>query len=623
MTESFLDTAFVLLLAAVASVPIAKRLGLGSVLGYLIAGVLIGPYVFGFIDRPEDIMHFAEFGVVMMLFLIGLELQPSRLWNMRGPILGSGGLQVLGTSILLTLIAMAFGLSPTLAAAIGMTGALSSTAIVLQTLGEKRLLRTPGGTSAFSVLLFQDIAVIPMLAIFPLLAPSGIGTEGETMVSGWWRALTIAALVGAIIIAGKFLVTPVFRLIAESRLRELFTATALLLVVAVALAMQACGLSPALGTFLAGVVLAENEYRHELEADVEPFKGLLLGLFFISVGAHIDFQLLADNLVLVLSLVGLLLLVKMGVLYQVGRFAKLRRNDRLLFTLALAQGGEFGFVLLGLMLNLRLLDASLSALLILVVAMSMLLTPLFFLLYERLLLVHLGKRYNPPEPDTITDDGNPVIIAGFGRFGQVVGRLLHANDIGTTVLEHDATQLETLRKYGFKVYFGDAERIDLLESAGLAHAKLLVITLDDQQKVNAVVSMVRRQYPELPILARARNRQHAQELESYRAIAVFRETFGSSLDMAVMALRRMGFSAHRAHRAGQIFRRHDEQTLREQSKYANDETSYISYSRQARQMLSDLLAREMHIQDEMEDRAWDHPKTPEEEARHPADSHTE
>jgi monovalent cation:proton antiporter-2 (CPA2) family protein len=489
-TNSFLFQAFVYLSAAVVSVPIAKRLGLGSVLGYLFAGIIIGPFVFKFVGmETETVLHFAEFGVVLMLFLIGLELQPSRLWKLRGPILGLGGLQVGITTMIIFLIGFLLGLGWKISLAIGLILALSSTAIVLQTLNEKGLIKTEAGQSSFSVLLFQDIAVIPMLAILPLLAAPIIGSIGQSgaqihhggfgveALPGWQQAILVAVVIGTIIVVGRFLVRYVFRFIAETRLREIFTAFALFLVIGIALSMQLVGLSAALGTFLAGVVLADSEYRHELESNIEPFKGLLLGLFFISVGASIDFNLLQQEPYLILGLVVGLIVIKLVILFVLGFVFKMSMSQNFLFSFSLAQGGEFAFVLFSFASQNRVIPESISDTLILVVAVSMALTPVLMIFNEKLLQPRFSNLDEKPESDTI-DEKNIVIIAGFGRFGQIVGRLLHANNISTTVLDYKPSQIDMVRKFGYKVFYGDASRIDLLHSAGASEAKLFILAID-------------------------------------------------------------------------------------------------------------------------------------------------
>jgi monovalent cation:proton antiporter-2 (CPA2) family protein len=617
--EAFFFQAFVYLVAAVLSVPIAKRLGLGSVLGYLIAGVIIGPFVLGFVgrDRSDDVMHFAEFGVVMMLFLVGLELQPSLLWRLRLPILGLGGLQVLVTTLGIAAVSLLLGLPWQMAVAIGLILSMSSTAIVLQTLNEKGLMRTEAGQSAFSVLLFQDIAVIPILALLPLLAipdrtvtlaANGIlvAVEQESTVSGWQQALLVIGIVGCIVLAGRFLMRPVFRFIADTQLKEMFTATALLLVIGIALAMQQVGLSPALGTFVAGVVLADNEYRHELESDIDPFKGLLLGLFFISVGASIDFTLLLQQPLQILAIVLGLAAIKFGVLAGLGYFFKLQLSQTLLFAFALAQGGEFAFVLFSFATQNRIIPADVVNPLVVAVALSMAITPLLMILNDRLVQPRFAAPASDRPPDEIDDNENPVIIAGFGRFGQIVGRLLLANGFNITVLDHNAGQIDLLRRFGWKVFYGDPSRLDLLRSAGAAQAKLFVIAIDEREKILDTVDLVHKHFPHLKILARAIDRQHAYELIRHGVDIVQRETFDSALELGAEALKLLGIRGHRAYRAARTFKRYDEQAVQEMAHMTADETVLIARSQQLSEELEQILRSDHRdaVTPEI-DRAWD------------------
>ncbi|MEH2182917.1 glutathione-regulated potassium-efflux system protein KefC [Nostoc sp.] len=619
--EDFFFQAFVYLMAAVLSVPIAKRLGLGSVLGYLIAGVIIGPFVLGFVgnEGSNDVMHFAEFGVVMMLFLIGLELQPFLLWRLRVPILGLGGLQVLVTTLVVTVLSLIFGLSWQMGLAIGMILSLSSTAIVLQTLNEKGLMKTEGGQSSFSVLLFQDIAVIPMLALLPLLAMKNSPTvslavnrvifvaaeQQKANVPGWQQALLVMVTVGGIIVAGRFLMRPIFRFIAATQLQEIFTATALLLVIGIALAMQQVGLSPALGTFVAGVVLADNEYRHELETNIEPFKGLLLGLFFISVGASINFNLLIQQPFLILGLVIGLAIIKFAVLFGLGWLFKLEASQNLLFAFALAQGGEFAFVLFSFATQNNVLTTAVGGIIVAVVALSMVLTPLIMLINEKFVQSRFVTTAVEREADSIHDNENPVIIAGFGRFGQIVGRLLIANGFKATVLDHNPTQIDMLRRFGFKVYYGDASRIDLLHTAGARQAKLFVLAIDDREKSLETVDRVRKYFPHLKILGRAIDRNHAYELLRRGVEVVERETFGSAVEMGVEALKLLGFRSYKAHRAANTFKSHDQQALREMANIERDDTILVARSRQLAQQLEQLLRSDDKDLTHEVDRAWD------------------
>ncbi|MCZ6639667.1 MAG: glutathione-regulated potassium-efflux system protein KefC [Candidatus Dadabacteria bacterium] len=620
-TNSFLFQAFVYLSAAVVSVPIAKRLGLGSVLGYLFAGIIIGPFVFKFVGmETETVLHFAEFGVVLMLFLIGLELQPSRLWKLRGPILGLGGLQVGITTMIIFLIGFFLGLGWKISLAIGLILALSSTAIVLQTLNEKGLIKTEAGQSSFSVLLFQDIAVIPMLAILPLLAAPIIGSIGQSgaqihhggfgveALPGWQQAILVAVVIGTIIVVGRFLVRYVFRFIAETRLREIFTAFALFLVIGIALSMQLVGLSAALGTFLAGVVLADSEYRHELESDIEPFKGLLLGLFFISVGASIDFNLLQQEPYLILGLVVGLIVIKLVILFVLGFVFKMSMSQNFLFSFSLAQGGEFAFVLFSFATQNRVIPESISDTLILVVAVSMALTPVLMIFNEKLLQPRFSNLDEKPESDTI-DEKNIVIIAGFGRFGQIVGRLLHANNIGTTVLDYKPSQIDMVRKFGYKVFYGDASRIDLLHSAGASEAKLFILAIDDKEKALEIAETVKKHFPNLEVLARSFDRRHTYELMNLGVRVIQRETFNSALELGTSALRHLGFHGYQAHRAALIFKHHDEKTLVDLHEHWGDEKTFLIQMQERNQDLIDLLSSDEEELEENMDHSWERPST--------------
>ncbi|MBF0256391.1 MAG: glutathione-regulated potassium-efflux system protein KefC [Gammaproteobacteria bacterium] len=550
---SILSNAVIYLGAAVISVPLAKRLGLGSVLGYLIAGVIIGPWVLGLIDNVEDILHFAEFGVVLLLFLIGLELNPRRLWSMRQPILGLGGLQVAATSALLLIPALLFGLSFTQALVIAMGLSLSSTAIALQSLQERHLLSTRAGSSTFSVLLFQDIAVIPMLALIPLLAGGG-----EAEAGGFEGLIKVVGVIGGIVVLGHYLTRPIFRFIANTELEEIFTAFTLLLVTGISLLMAQVELSMALGSFLAGVLLAESEYRHVLEAEIEPFKGLLLGLFFISVGMSINFGLLLAQPLLILGLVLLLVAIKLLVLWFIASRCKtpLEGDQRALFAFLLCQGGEFAFVLFGVARTEGLLDTALTDPLILVVSLSMVITPLLLLLQNRLLQPQ-HMRLGEPRPADPMDEVNPVIIAGFGRFGRVVGRLLHANRVATTLLDHDPDHIELVRQYGYKVYYGDATRLDILRAAGADKARLLIVALDDAEASLHLVELAKEHFPQLKILARAYDLTHAYQLHK-RGVELFqREMLESALKLGEQSLRELGFGAYRAQEAANRFRDYD------------------------------------------------------------------
>jgi monovalent cation:proton antiporter-2 (CPA2) family protein len=610
--QGFFFQAFVYLGAAVIAVPVAKRLGLGSVLGYLLAGMVIGPFGLALIGAEgQDVMHFAEFGVVMMLFLIGLELEPSRLWRMRAPIMGLGGLQVAATTVAIGMTALAFGFRWNAALAIGMILALSSTAIVLQTLAEKGLLGTDGGQCAFAVLLFQDLAVIPMLAVLPLLAS---GTTAQAAGAGqaswveelpaWGQTLAVLGAVTAIVVGGRYSVRPVFRFIAKTRQTEIFTAAALLLVIAIALLMVQVGLSPALGTFLAGVVLANSEYRHELEADIEPFKGLLLGVFFIAVGASIDFASISSDPGGVIAAVAALIVVKLAVLVALGRAFGMGFDQNLMFSFSLAQGGEFGFVLFSFAAQQGVLDAETTQRLTAVVAISMALTPILVLLNERLIQPRLGTRERQErEPDMI-DETNRVIIAGFGRVGGIVGRLLRANGVGATVLEFDSDHVELLRKLGLKVFYGDASRLDLLRAAGAQEAEVMVLAIDDHDKLMGMLETVQKHFPHLKLLARARGRVEAYDLLD-RGVQVYRETFDTSLRMGIDTLRALGARGYQAHRSAAKFRRHDESALETLARVRHDQDQYLSAARQQIQVLEETMLQDARSEDDLRDTGWD------------------
>ena len=609
MGEGFLAQACVYLLAAVAAVPIAKRLGLGSVLGYLLAGVAIGPFGLDVAGDAGAVMHFAEFGVVMMLFLVGLELRPARLWAMRGPVLGAGGLQVGLSALAVGAIGLAFGYDWRMALAAGLILAMSSTAIALQILAERGLLRTGGGETTFAVLLFQDVSVIPILTVLPLLAFTA-ATGGAAHEEGWiatlppWgQALAVLGAVAAVVLGGRLLTRPVFRLIAGTRLREIFTASALLLVLGIALLMESVGLSPALGAFLGGVVLADSEFRHELEGDIEPFKGLLLGLFFLSVGAGIDFAQVAAAPLTVAGLVVLLVLVKAAVLAGMGLATRRPRTEVLLTALVLSQGGEFAFVLLAFATQNGVLPAAEASLLVSVVALSMPVTPLL-MMGHGWLADRLADADLPPEPDAIEPQGS-VVIAGFGRFGQIVGRLLMAQGHPVTVLDHDMETIEALRRFGFRVFYGDASRLDLLQAAGAAEAALVVVATDAPETTLSIIGTVRRHFPQAQVLARARDRSHAYAVMEAGADGMARETFGSALELGVEALRRLGRPAYEAERAGRLFRRHDLRTLHRLGALRGDDGRYSLAVREASEQLYRVLERDQATGEAIVDEGWD------------------
>jgi monovalent cation:proton antiporter-2 (CPA2) family protein len=596
--------AFIYLLAALVAVPLAKRLGLGSVIGYLLAGTIIGPHALNVAGSAADVMHFAEFGVVMMLFVVGLELRPALLWQMRRPILGLGGLQVVGTALAIGFVASRFGLPWKSALAVGLILAMSSTAIVLQSLTERGLMKTPGGEASFAVLLFQDIAVIPIIALMPLLtAWPGGGSRAHTSESGimaglpgWEQALLVIGAVAVIVGAGRFLLRPFFRYIAKTKLREMFTATALFLVIGIALFMKKLGLSPALGTFLAGVVLAESEYRVQLEADIEPFKGMLLGLFFISVGASINFSLIAGQPGAIAFIVAALVLLKFAVLLLLSRVFRLKGGEGFLLAFALAQGGEFAFVLFAFATQNAVLPVEIASLLVAAVALSMAAAPLLFTIHQKLVLPLFQKCEPQRAADEIDEHDNPVILAGFGRFGHIVGRVLRANGFGTTVLDHDADQVEMLGSFGMKSFYGDASRIELLEAAGAARAKLFILAIDDEVKALEIIGLVQREFPRLKILARATSRQHSYEILRLGVNRVYRETLGSALDLSIDALRELGMDERRARRVAEIFREHDEASVREMARLEDEDDAWVSVARKHVENLERALQSDAEMQ---------------------------
>ncbi len=592
MTD-FLLLAFIFLIAGVIAVPIATRFSLGSVLGYLIAGIAISPLLALLNVDVIAIQHFAEFGVVMMLFLVGLELQPKSLWEMRGQLVGLGGGQVALTTLAVMAVAMLFGQPWTISLAIGLVFSLSSTAIVLQSLGEKGLLKSDGGQASFSVLLSQDIAVIPMLALLPILALPELAEMGQVVadhgahadahgaadghggedhggdhgtgfslvegLTGWQTALVNIAAIAAVVGGGSYLSGPLFRYIGAANLRELFTFTALMLVVGIALLMSLVGLSPALGTFLAGVVLANSPYRHELESDIDPFRGLLLGLFFMTVGASIDFELLGENALQVIGLTLALLAAKIAVMLILGFIFKLRGADKWLAALALAQAGEFGFVLLSFTVANSVLPQGLADLLLLVVAMSMLLTPGLFILYDRV----IAPRYatgEEREADDMPGDAK-IIIAGAGRIGGLIDRVMRAAGHETTVIDYSSRRLAIMERFGTKHYYGDATRPDLLHAAGIAEAKILVVAIDDRDGIDTIVKYATKTFPNLHVVARALDRDHVYDLWFHGCRDIIRETYDSTMRMSRSVFEAMGIDRETANEMIEAFNVHDRQAM--------------------------------------------------------------
>jgi glutathione-regulated potassium-efflux system ancillary protein KefC len=546
----FLLQAAVYFAAAVIAVMLSHRLGLGSVAGYLLAGIAIGPWGFKLVGQIEDVRAFAELGVVFLLFVIGLELEPKRLWSMRAKLLGLGASQVFGSVALMVLVGWGLGVDPRAALVAAMALSLSSTALALQPLTERGALSTPGGQSTFAILLFQDLAVIPMLAVIPLLG----GTAERASFS--WQDLAFAgAAIVATLVLGHFLARPVFRHIARTRQREIFTAFALLLVLGIALLFERAGLSMALGAFLAGVLLAESEYRHEIEAVIEPFKGLLLGLFFISVGMSVDFSLLFSRPLVILGLIAGLFLFKGVVLLVIARVARLPRHERPLFIMLVSQGGEFAFVLLGVAAARGVVDAEIAQAITLAVALSMLQTPLMLAFHDRVLVPRFAERDEKPPADT--PEAAQVIVAGLGRVGQVVARLLNAADIHPTVLDDDPDHVEQSRKFGFRVFYGDATRLDLLHAAGADTADYLIIAIEDPAAITRLARIAKANFPRLRIIARAHDMRHSFELRDLGVEIIERETWLSALKLGETALALIGGDAERARRAAEAFAEHD------------------------------------------------------------------
>lgn len=612
MSDSFLFQAVIYLTAAVVCVPVAKKIGLSSVLGYLLAGILIGPYLLGFIgEEGEDIMHFAEFGVVMMLFLIGLELEPSKFWQMRKMIVGMGGIQVVGTMLLFMVIGMAMGYSFSEALTVGMALALSSTAIVLQTLKEKGLMPTASGQASFSVLLFQDIAVIPMLALLPLLAAGSADHAASDHASifgglpAWMQASAVLLSVVVVVISGKFVIVPLLRVVSKTHLRELFAASALLIVIAIAYLMQSVGLSPALGAFLGGVVLANSEFRHELESDLEPFKGLLLGLFFIAVGASINFQLIGMQPTTIVLGVLMVMLAKSIIMLTIGKSFRLGTDQNLLFALGLSQVGEFAFVLLSFASQLGILSADLSGTVMAITAISMTISPLLSVVNERLILPKFGtKEEAKGEMDAIHEQ-HKIILVGFSHFGSTIMRFLRAHGVSATVLDNDSDRVELLRKMGFKVYYGDATRLDLLESAGAHEATLLISAIGSPTTNLQLAEAVKKHFPNLKMMIRANNRVDAYELLDLGIEDVYRESLDTSVKLAADILTKLGFRSYSVRRSAQNFIRYDEASLRKLAKERHDKKNYIANVRSEMSQQEQLLSEDLRNLLSSNDHAWD------------------
>jgi glutathione-regulated potassium-efflux system ancillary protein KefC len=589
-----LRDALIYLLAAVVFVPLAKRFGLGAVLGYLIAGAAIGPWGLKLIAEVETTLHFAEIGVVLMLFVIGLELEPKRLLSMKREVFGGGSLQILVCSVAFFAVLLLLGMGWKAALVLAFALALSSTAIAIATMTERNLMPTPTGRTAFAVLLFQDIAAIPLLAIIPFLGVVAVADAGNVTAPGWQKALIALGAIVAVIVVGRFMLRPLLRMIASINLREVFTAFTLLLVVGIAQLMSVAGLSMGLGAFLAGVLLASSEYRHALETDIEPFKGLLLGLFFISVGMSIDFGLLKTQPAIVLGLLGGFVVLKILTLWVVARVFGVSNKQRWLFALLIAQGSEFAFVVFTTARSAQVITREVEALATMVVALSMAASPLILLAYEKFLV---GKATRiAKEADTI-DETTEIIIAGFGRMGQIIGRILFANNLRATILDHDPEQIEQLRKFGYKVFYGDATRLDLLHAAGAHKAKLLINTIDDMDDNIALVKVAQENFPNLKIISRARNVRHYVELRKLGVEVVERETFESALRIGRAALESLGVDRYRAKELADIFRLHNIATTEKMMDAYTDEERLISAAKAGRREFDAQMQRDREIFD--------------------------
>ncbi|WP_136068841.1 monovalent cation:proton antiporter-2 (CPA2) family protein [Modicisalibacter radicis] len=582
----FLFEAAVLLGAAIIAVPLFQRLGLGSILGYLAAGLVLGPSVSGFIAEPETVLHFAEFGVVMLLFVIGLELEPARLWTLRKRLLGLGSLQLAGCAALLTPLGLVLGLTLEVSILLGLILALSSTAFALQVLNERHQLASPHGQAAFAILLFQDLAVIPLLALLPLFANEISAASGDT----WFEVLRGVGMVVAAIGFGRLVFPRVLAFVARSEVHEVFTAAALFMVLGMALVMEWAGLSMALGAFLGGVLLADTVYRHELEANIEPFKGLLLGLFFIAVGMSVDLALVFDNLLWVLGITLGLLAAKLVVIALVGLAARLPKPEIPRLATVIAQGGEFDFVLLTAAVSAGVFEARIASLCIAAVTLTMALTPFLYQAGER-----LGNRFKESRPfdGDFGDRTPPVLIAGLGRFGQMVARVLKTQGISFTALDPNIRQVEFIRRFGSQIYYADASRQDLLRAAGAEQARVLVIAVDDAETTTRIARMARHHFPQLKIFARARNRHHAWQLMEIGVEAVVRETFAASMEMSLEVLKGVGYPSSNAMDAVRTFRDFDIKLLKDSYEIRHDEESLVANERAAMAELSSLFQKEL------------------------------
>ncbi|WP_192349635.1 monovalent cation:proton antiporter-2 (CPA2) family protein [Algoriphagus sp. Y33] len=615
--SGFLVNAILYIIAAIVCVPLAKKLGMGSVLGYLIAGILIGPYLLGFITNEgqgQDIMHATEFGVVMMLFIIGLELEPGNLWKMRQLILQIGLTQVMVTAALIFGIGLLLDVQWQISLAVGLSMALSSTAIVLQSLKEKNQMNSPNGRLSFGVLLMQDIAVIPILALLPLLitgdqAPSAHASGIHSWIDslpGWAQTLSIFGAIGMVVLLGQFGFGPLLNWVAKSRLRELFTASALLIVVGISFLMELVGLSPALGAFLAGVILANSPYKHALESDLEPFKGLLLGLFFMAVGSTINFNLIFTNASTIISITLGIIALKSVILLIIGKTKKLSLTSNLSFAIGLSQVGEFSFVTYAFALQLGIFDQSISDTLMAVTALSMTITPILAVLLDKIINPAINRTHKEleKEMDSI-DEHNKVILVGFGHFGSTLGRFLRANGVEATILDSDPDRVEYLRKMGFKVYFGDGTRSELLHSAGAGEASILISAVDATEYSMKLVEVCKEEFPHLEVMIRAKNRYDAFELMEMGVKNIYREHLDTSIRMGEDVLKKLGFRAHTVHRLAKQFRDYDENALKVLVNFKDNKDEYISKNRQQIEMQESLLSGELMRKFSVNDHAWD------------------
>lgn len=607
----FLFQAMIYMAAAIVCVPIAKRIGLGSVLGYLIAGALIGPYIIGFVgDEGADIMHFAEFGVVMMLFLIGLELEPRKLWTIRRQILGIGMSQVMGSILIFFFIALALGIKWQASLAVSMALSMSSTAIVLQTCKERNELNTSLGKNSFSVLLFQDLAVIPILALLPLLmfANNVHVSDHVSFIDSypaWVKGLAILLVVNAVILSGRYLIVPLLRIIAQTKLRELFVAAALLIVVSIAFLMQFVGLSPALGTFLAGVVLANSEFKHELESNLDPFKGLLLGLFFMAVGASFNLKLILEQPLMIIALTFAVVTVKFIVLWIIGKVFRFEVHINFSFAFILSQVGEFAFVILAMIAQLNILSKHNIDILVAVTASSMILTPLLLLLNDKLIQNRFPDTNKNEQKHDEINESNDVIIVGFSHFGSTLGRFLRANGVEATYIDYDSQRVDLLRKLGFKVYYGDATRRDFLESAGAEKAKILISAIGDADISCDLINTVQKYFPNLEIMARARNRMAAYKLLDFNITNIYREHTETSVKLGVDTLIKLGMRAYTATRSGTNFIKYDDKALYELYQHRSDTKKYLSVAIQQIQFQEEVLQSDIDHHPNVNDHAWD------------------